>query len=66
MLAGSQNALPTLVVLLARKFTKGEWLLTQNLPKDSALAEPLPAQGEDTGREGGETPFPTTPSNGLG
>lgn len=64
MLAGSQKAWPTLVVLLARKFTKGERLLTQNLSKESALA--LPAQGEETGREGRGTPFPTTPSNGLG
>lgn len=46
MLAGSQKALPTLVVLLACKFTKGEQHLTQNLPKGFALA--LPARG---GRE---------------
>lgn len=49
MLAGSQKALPILVVPLACKFTKGVQLLTQNLPKDSALA--LPAQGKE--RQGG-------------
>lgn len=55
-----QRALPTPVVP-----TKGEQLLTQNLPKGSALA--LPAQGEE--RQGGREEkhlFPRLPAKAWG
>lgn len=55
-----QRALPTLVVL-----TKGKRLLTQNLPKGSALA--LPAQGKE--RQGGRKEkhlFPRLPARPWG